>query len=176
MLLGEGSSHRNAVLGRHLPVGRKRQHDLTGDLGVFPALGGFRRVPQLAGFAEPLRRTLGQQHLVVLGRVAVPEVEQLARALGGDRLAAIIGGGPHGAAAGAAGDVAGSGELDGHGGSLIQPGRPRKPHSGGMHIASARLRSPDGSLVQNAGGVLLPKVQQARIRLVRLFNGKPNGR
>jgi hypothetical protein len=81
----------------------------------------------------------------------MPEVEHLARALGGDRLPAVIGGGPHGAAAGAAGDVAGAGKLDGHGGSLNQPGRPRKPRCAATHIASARFRSPNGSLVQNAG-------------------------
>ena len=169
MLLGEGAGHRNPVLGCHLPVGRQRQHDLTGDLGILPALGGFGRVPQLASPAEPLRRTLGQQHLVVLGRVAVPEVEHLARALGLDRLAGVVGGGPDGAPAGAAGDVAGTGELDGHGGSLNQPRCPRKPHRNAMHIASARFRSPRGSPVQNAGaasvrasnllatrGVLLP--------------------
>ena len=56
----------------------------------------------------------------------------------------------HGAAAGAAGNVAGTGELGSRGGSLSPVPPLRKPHSAGMHIASARFRSPFGSLVQNA--------------------------
>ena len=152
MLLGEGAGHRDPVLGRDLTVGWQRQHDLTGDLGVLPALGGFCRVPQLGRPAKPLGRALGQQHLMVLGRVAVAEVEYLARPLGGDRLPPVIGGGPNGAPAGAAGDVAGTGELDGHG----APWLPCLPCASRValttHIAFARSRLPVGSLVQNAGG------------------------
>jgi hypothetical protein len=55
-----------------------------------------------------------QQHLVVLGGVAMAEVEELAGALGRDRVAAVIGCRAHCIAARAAGDVAGAGELDGH--------------------------------------------------------------
>ena len=62
---------------------------------------------------------VGQQHLMVLGRVAVPEVEQLAGAVGRDGGALVVRGRAHGAAAGAAGDVARAGELDGHAGTLI---------------------------------------------------------
>ena len=57
---------------------------------------------------------LGQQHLVVLGRVAVPEVEHLAGALRRDRRALVIRRRAHRAAAEGARDVAGAGELDGH--------------------------------------------------------------
>ena len=64
--------------------------------------------------AEPGVGTLGQQHLMVLRRVAVLEVVQLPRALRGDRRAFVVGGRAHGAAAGAAGDVARAGKLDGH--------------------------------------------------------------
>ena len=51
---------------------------------------------------------------MMVGRVAVLEVVELARALGGDRLARVVGGRAHGAAAAAAGDVARAGKLDGH--------------------------------------------------------------
>lgn len=76
MRLGEGAGHGDAVLGRDLGVGRQRQHDLAGDLGVLAALGRLRRVPQLARLGEPGRGAVRQQHGMVLGRVAVAEVER----------------------------------------------------------------------------------------------------
>ena len=109
MRLSEAPRRRKPILGLHLPVGRQGQHHLTGDPGILPALSGFRRVPQLASRAKPLRRTLGQKHLLVLGSVAVPELEHLRRTRGLGRLATAIGGGSHGAFARRTGDVAGTG-------------------------------------------------------------------
>ncbi len=127
MLLREGTHQCEPVLRRDLPVGRQGEHDLAGDLGVLAALCRFRRVPQLARLAETLGRAIRQQHGMVLGRVAVAEVEHLARAFGGDLLPAVVGGRPHGAAAGAAGDVAGTGKCDGHAGTLAALPALRKP-------------------------------------------------
>ena len=122
VLLGERPCQLDAVLGGDTGVGRQRQHDLAGDLRVLAFLGGLRRVPQHRAVGEPCVRALGQQHLMVLRRVTVLEVIQLPGALRGDGRAFVVGGRAHGAATGAAGDVARAGELDGHGGMVNQLG------------------------------------------------------
>ena len=115
MRLGEGAGQRDPVLVVHLGIRRQRQHDLAGNLRILAAFRRFRRVPQHAGPAESLCRTLGLQHRMVFRRVAMAKVEQLAGALRLDRLAAVIRRRAHGTAARAAGNVARAGKLDGHG-------------------------------------------------------------
>jgi hypothetical protein len=88
---GKGPRQGYPVLVGQFGIGRERQHDLAGNLRVLPFFRRLRRIPQHAAIAERLGRPLGQQHLVVLGRVAVLEVEELARPLGLDRLAGVIG-------------------------------------------------------------------------------------
>ena len=114
VLRGERPRQLDPVLVGDPLVGRQGEHDLAGDLRVLAFLGRLRRVPQHTGVAKLLGRALGQQHLMMVGRVAVLEVVELARALGGDRVARVVGGGAHGTAAAAAGDVARAGKLDGH--------------------------------------------------------------
>jgi len=109
VLLGEGAGQLDPVRRGQLAVGRQRQHDLARDLAVLPAFRRLGRVPQHGAVGEPRIGPLRQQHLVVFRRVAVAEVEQLARPLGLDRLAGVVGRGPHGVAAGGAGQVAGAG-------------------------------------------------------------------
>ena len=118
VLGGKGTGQLDPVFRRELAVGRQRQHDLAGDLGVLALLRRLGRVPQHCAVGEPGIGALGQQHLVVLGGAAMAEVEQLAGALGGDRLAGVVGRRAHGVAAGGAGQVAGTGEGDGHVGTL----------------------------------------------------------
>ncbi len=117
----EGAGQLDPVLSRQHPVGRQRQHDLAGDLAVLALLGRLRRVPQCCGVGQAGIRAVGQQHLVVLGGLTMAEVEQLAGALGRDRLAGVVGRRPHGVAARGAGQVARTGEGNGHGGTLPSP-------------------------------------------------------
>ena len=114
VLRGKRVGERDPVLNADACVGRQCQHDLARDLRVLAFLGRLRRIPQHRAGAKARIGALGQQHVMVLGRVAVPEVVELARALGGDRLACVIGRRAHRAAAAAAGNVARAGELDGH--------------------------------------------------------------
>src|SRR5262245_30611743 len=57
---------------------------------------------------------------MMLRRVAVLEVIERAGALRGDRLAGVVCGRAHRAAAGAARDIACAGKLDGHAGTMSQ--------------------------------------------------------
>jgi hypothetical protein len=116
MLLGKGPHHLDAVLRRDPGIGRQGNDDLARDLRIAPLLGQFGRVPQHARVTELLGRPLGQQHLVVLGGVAMPEVKDLAGALGLDHLAGVVGGRAHRIAAGRAREVAGAGKLNRHAG------------------------------------------------------------
>ena len=150
VLLGERPRQCDAVLVGQFRIRRQRQHDLAGDLRVLALLRRLRRVPQHRAVGEPRIRAVGQQHLVVLGRVAVPEVEHLAGALRRDGGALVVRRRAHGAAAGAAGDVARAGKLDGHARHLDRSlGCFASSHCRAMHIASARFRSHSVPLVQN---------------------------
>ena len=115
MLNREVAGQLDPVLRRQHPVGWQGQHDLAGDLAVLTLLRCFRRVPQHRGVGQVRTGPLGQQYLMVLGGVAVAEVEQLAGSLGRDCFAGVVGCRAHGVAAGSAGQVAGTGESDGHG-------------------------------------------------------------
>jgi hypothetical protein len=91
MLRGEAACQLDPILGRQRRIGWQRQHDLAGDLRVLAFLRRLRRIPQHRAVGEPGIGTFRQQHRVMLRRVAVPEVEHLAGALGGDPLARILG-------------------------------------------------------------------------------------
>ena len=53
VLLGERARQFDPVGVGQLGVRRQRQHDLAGDLRVFPPLGRLRRVPQHRAVGEP---------------------------------------------------------------------------------------------------------------------------
>ena len=124
-------------------IGRQRHDDLARDLRVPALLGQFRRVPQHRGVAELLGGTLRQQHLVVLGRVAMAEVKHLAGALGLDRLAGVVGGRAHRVAAGSARDVTGAGKLDRHAGDHARRAGSAKPAGRGIYAAGPEAHSPE---------------------------------
>ncbi len=175
MLLREGAHQREPVLCGDLPVCRQCEHDLAGDLGVLAALCRFRRVPQLARLAETLGRAIGQQHGVVLGRIAVAEIEHLARAFGGDLLPAVVGGGPHRAAAGAAGDVAGTGECDGHAGTLACLPALRKPRCACNAYCVCTLSLAFGLLVQNIKAGRACPIARKRLRCLATYQEGRDG-
>jgi len=141
MRLGEGAGQRDPVLGGHIGVGRQRQHDLASHLCVLAPFRRFSFVPQHTGLAKPFGRALGQQDSVVLGCVAMAEVEHLAGPLGRDLLPAIVSRRTHRAAAGTTGDIAGTREFDGQATHMALFWSAASRVAPAMHIASARSRS-----------------------------------
>ena len=112
--LGEAAHQLQPVLMREVAVGGERDYQLACHLGVLAPLGRFGGVPQRGGVAQFWVGPFGQQHLVVLGRVAVREGVERPGALLGDRFAGVVGRRAHCRAAGRAGQVASTGESDGH--------------------------------------------------------------
>ena len=96
---------------------------------------------------------------MVLGRVAVAEVEQLAGALGLDRLAGVVGRLPHGVAAGGPRQVTGTGECNSHDGTLNFPAAAfnRVAQQRILRLHASRSR---WALVQNLWIGLLPTATQ----------------
>ena len=111
---GKAARQLDPVVRADFGIGRQGQNQLPRHLRVAAPLRRLGRVPKSTRVAEGFRRALRQHHLVVIGRVAMGEVEHLAGALGDDLVAAVIGARPHRVAAGLAGNVSGAGEGDGH--------------------------------------------------------------
>ena len=120
---GKAPRELDPILRRELGVRRQRQHDLAGKLRVLAPLRRLGRIPQDRRVRELRAGALGQQHLVMLRRVAVLEIVERPRPLGMDRLPGVVGGRPHRAAARRSRNVAGASERDGHRGQarLICP-------------------------------------------------------
>ena len=124
----------------------------------------FHRTAELA---ELLGRTLGQQHLMVLGGVAMAEVEHLAGALGLDRVARIVGGRAHRVAAGRAREVAGAGKLDRHAGDHDQGAGAAKPACRGIYAAAPEGHSPECILRLQTRSPQARSVAEPALRWVR---------
>ena len=90
VLRRERAREFDPVLVRNLRVRRQRHDDFAGDLRILAPLRRLRRVPQGRGVGKFFIRAGRQQHLVVLGRIAVLEVENFARALVADLGARVI--------------------------------------------------------------------------------------
>ena len=114
MLSSKAARQLDPIVRADFGIGRQSQNQLPRHLRVAAPLRRLGRVPKRAASREGFRRALRQHHLVMIGRVAMGEIEHLARALRHDLVAAVIGGGPHRVAAGLAGDVSGAGEGDSH--------------------------------------------------------------
>ena len=141
MLQREGAREFDPVFVGNLGVRRQRHDDFAGDLGILATLRRLRRVPQSRGVREFRIGAFRQQHLVVLGRVAVLKVENLARALVADLGPRVIGRRARRRTAGASRDVARSCECDGHLVRVAQGVVIYKRRCGATHIASAHPRS-----------------------------------
>ena len=123
MLLGKAAHQFEPGLAADPGIGRQGHDDLARDLCVPALLGSFGGVPQHRRIGKPRGGTLGEQHLVVLGRVAMAEVGELAGTLGRDRCPRVVGRRAHSVAAAAARDVPGAGKLDRHA-AMIAASRP----------------------------------------------------